>query len=152
VLGESRVVDVAERTGLSETEAARALAHLLGVGIVVQDEAGLHVDPRVFATAARTVSTPRAEPDLSDATPEQAAVLRNFLGGDGRLDLLPARYGKRRLVLEYVATRFEPRREYGEREVNAVLDEVHDDYVTLRRYLVDEGLLEREAGLYRRLT
>jgi hypothetical protein len=26
---------------------------------------------------------------------------------------------------------------------------VHDDYVTLRRYLVDEGLLERSGGLYR---
>jgi hypothetical protein len=104
----------------------------------------------VFAEAARTVSLPRVEPDLSDATPEQAAVLRNFMDGEGHLDVLPARSAKRRLVLEYVATRFEPKREYGEREVNAVLGEVHDDFVTLRRYLVDEGLLEREAGVYRR--
>ena len=48
------------------------------------------------------------------------------------------------------ATRLEPKREYSEREVNAVLEEFHDDYVTLRRYLVDEGLLERNAGVYRR--
>jgi hypothetical protein len=150
VLGEARVVDVAARTGLPEDDVARALGHLLSAGIVVQDAAGLHADTRAFATAARRVSSPRAEPDLSDATPEQAAVVRNFVGGDGRLELLPARHAKRRLVLEYVATRFEPRREYREREVNAVLEEVHDDYVTLRRYLVDEGLLEREAGVYRR--
>jgi hypothetical protein len=72
------------------------------------------------------------------------------LGHLGRLALLPARSAKRKLVLEYVSNRFEPKREYGEREVNAVLEEVHDDYVTLRRYLVDEGLLERNAGVYRR--
>ena len=78
-------------------------------------------------------------------------MLRNFVGGDGRVASLPARAAKRKLVLEYVAaTRFEPKREYGEREVNAVLEEVHDDYVTLRRYLVDEGVLERSAGVYRR--
>lgn len=118
--------------------------------MVVQDESGVHAEPRVFAEAARTVSLPHAKPDLSDATPEQAAVLRNFMDGEGHMEALPVRSAKRRLVLEYVATRFEPKREYGEREVNAVLERLHDDYVTLRRYLVDEGLLEREAGVYRR--
>jgi hypothetical protein len=150
VLGEARVTGIAERTGLTDDEVARALGHLLSAGMVVQDENGMHARPRVFAEAARTVSLPRAKPDLSDATLEQAAVLRNFMDGEGHLDALPVRSTKRRLVLEYVATRFEPKREYGEREVNAVLEEVHDDYVTLRRYLVDEGLLERDAGVYRR--
>ena len=151
VLGESRIAGIAERASLTEDEVARALGHLLSAGIVVQDETGLRVDTHVFADAARTVSAPRVRPDLSDATPEQAAVLRNFVAGDGRVASLPARAAKRRLVLEYVAaTRFEPKREYGEHEVNAVLEDVHDDYVTLRRYLVDAGLLERSAGVYRR--
>ena len=150
VLGEARVTGIAERTRLAEDDVARALGHLLSAGMIVQDENGIHAEPRVFAEAARTVSLPRMQPDLSDATPEQAAVLRNFMDGAGHLDTLPARSAKRRLVLEYVATRFEPTRDYGEREVNAVLGEVHDDYVTLRRYLVDEGLLERDAGVYRR--
>ena len=151
VLGESRIARIAERSSLTEEEAARALGHLLTVGIVMQEDGRLHADIRVFADAARTMSTPRARPDLGDATPEQAAVLQNFVGGDGRVASLPARAAKRKLVLEYVtATRLEPKREYSEREVNAVLEEFHDDYVTLRRYLVDEGLLERNAGVYRR--
>ena len=76
-------------------------------------------------------------------------MLQNFVGGDGLVASLPARAAKRKLVLEYVtATRLEPKREYSEREVNAVLEEFHDDYVTLRRYLVDEGLLKRNAGVY----
>ena len=47
----------------------------------------------------------------------------------------------------YVVTRFEEEREDAEPEVNAILEPVHNDYVTLRRLLVDEGLLEREAPL-----
>jgi hypothetical protein len=149
VLGESRIARIAEGTSLTEDEVARALGHLLSAGIVLQDESGLRVDTVVFADAARTVSAPRVKPDLSGATAEQAAVLRNFVAGDGRVASIPARPAKRKVVLEYVAMRFEPKREYGEREVNAVLEDVHDDYVTLRRYLVDEGLLERSGGLYR---
>jgi len=150
VLGESRVAGVARLTGLSEDETARALGQLVSAGVVVQGEDGLRADPRAFADAARAVSAPRVKPDLSDATPEQAAVLRNFVRGDGRVVSLPVRSAKRKLLLEYVVTRFEPDREYAEREVNAVLEQVHDDHVALRRYLVDEGLLEREAGVYRR--
>ena len=80
--------------------------------------------------------------------PEQAAVARNFVDEDGRLRSLPARDAKRRLVLEWVASRFEPGREYAEKEVNGILLGVYDDVASLRRFLVDEGLLAREAGVY----
>jgi hypothetical protein len=53
-------------------------------------------------------------------------------------------------VLEYLAGRFEPGRDYTEADVNAILGELHDDYVTVRRLLVDERLLERRSGIYRR--
>jgi hypothetical protein len=149
-LGDRSVASVAERTGLTADEAARALAQLLGAGIVTQGGDGLEVDLHAFSDAARSASPPRRTPDLSDATPEQAAVLKNFVDEYGRIVRLPARDAKRRLVLEYVAARFEPGREYDEKQVNGVLLELHDDYVTLRRLLVDDGLLEREAGVYRR--
>ena len=77
-------------------------------------------------------------------------MLRNFADADGRIRSLPAREAKRRQVLEYVAGRFQPGREYPEREVNGILAQVYDDFVSLRRFLVDEGLLAREAGVYRR--
>jgi hypothetical protein len=143
---------VAERSGLTDDETARALAQLLTSGLVVQAEDGLAVDLDVFARTARAASTPRRAPDLSGATPEQASVLRNFLDADGRVGELPARAAKRRLVLEYVAGRFNPGREYPEREVNTMLMDVHDDFASLRRFLVDEGFLEREGGVYRRIS
>jgi hypothetical protein len=149
-LGDRSVATVAERTGLTADETARALGQLLGAGIVTQGGEGLEVDLRAFADAARTASPPRRKLELADATPKQTAVLRNFVDEDGRIPALPAREAKRRVVLEYVAQRFEPGREYDEKQVNGVLLELFDDYVTLRRLLVDEGLLARDAGVYRR--
>jgi len=147
-LGATTVRDIAERARISEPEAARALGQLLSAGIVAQADDGLEVDLAAFSSAAREASIPRRAPDLGDATPEQALVLRNFVDGDGRIRSLPARDAKRRLVLEWVATRFEPGREYAEKQVNGILLELYDDYVTLRRLLVDDGLLTRQAGVY----
>ena len=147
-LGASSVGECAERAEVTENEAARALAHLVGVGLVRQSQNGLEVDLRVLATAARAASRPRERPVVEGASPEQEAVVRNFLTPEGRLGSLPAREGKRRLVLEWIAGRFERGRTYSEKEVNAVLLTLHDDPASLRRYLVDARLLERDAGTY----
>ena len=53
-------------------------------------------------------------------------------------------------MLDYLAERFERERDYAEPEVNEMLAAYYDDYVTARRLLVDEQLLERSAGIYRR--
>lgn len=150
-LGASSVAAAAEQAGLTEHETARALAHLLGIGLVREGEQGLEVDRRVLAAAARAASTPRRRPTLEGATPEQEAVVRNFVTAEGRLRALPAREAKRRLVLEWVAARLEPGRRYAERELNGSLLEIFDDAASLRRFLVDEGFLAREAGVYWRV-
>ena len=79
--------------------------------------------------------------------PEQAEVLRRFLE-HGRLRSMPARRGKRRMVLDYLAGHFEPGRTYTEAEVNGILARFHPDVASLRRYLVDEEFLERREGFY----
>jgi hypothetical protein len=151
-LGDRTVPAIAERTGLTPDEAARSLGRLLATDIVTSADEGLQVDLHAFAAAARAASAPRMPPALGDATPEQALVLRNFVDADGRMGALPAREAKRRIVLEWLATRFEGGRDYPEPEVNDVLVDVHDDYAALRRLLVDEGFLAREAGVYRRVA
>ena len=80
-----------------------------------------------------------------DGPPELAAFFRN-----GRLETIPAARDRREALLAHIAKRFEPGREYGEDEVNRILQDVHPDHATLRRYLVDAGLLRRERGVYRR--
>jgi hypothetical protein len=64
-------------------------------------------------------------------------VLRAFFR-DGRLTEIPAREAKRRIVLERIALEFEPRLDYDERTVNAIVG----------RFFVDEGFLDRDHGRY----
>ena len=66
----------------------------------------------------------------------------------GRIDALPAKMTKRRLLLDAVAQAFEPGVRYHERLVSLFLATIHDDYAALRRYLVDEGFLSRDHGEY----
>ena len=54
----------------------------------------------------------------------------------------------RRLLLDCVAQAFEPGLRYPEAVVDDVLRVLCDDHAVLRRYLVDEGFLSRQAGVY----
>lgn len=76
------------------------------------------------------------------------AVLHRFLDAQGRLHTVPAKQPVRLVVLDHVAQLFEPGRHYPEAEVNTRLRTVHDDVAALRRYLVEEGFLDRDAGRY----
>ena len=85
--------------------------------------------------------------DLLDES-RRAAVLRAFLRPDGSLRSIPARRAKRLVLLDRLSQVFDVGVRYPEREVNALLRAFHPDVAALRRYLVDEGLLTREAGVY----
>ena len=51
-------------------------------------------------------------------------------------------------MLDHVAKVFDVGVRYPEREVVALLRAFHPDHAALRRQLVDEGFLTREAGIY----
>jgi len=74
---------------------------------------------------------------------ERERVLKAYFSGD-RLKVIPARHRRRLVVLELLASRFNPARTYTEPEVNGILEPAHPDYAALRRYLVDHGFLERK--------
>ena len=78
-------------------------------------------------------------------------VLRSYLE-DGRLSTIPARGAKRAVILRFLRERvFTEDRGYPEKEVNARLALFHPDVASLRRYLVDDGLVTRAGGEYRRV-
>jgi hypothetical protein len=70
---------------------------------------------------------------------------------DGRIAQLPAKMSRRRVLLEEVVQAFEPGVRYPEAAVDDFLRGLHDDHAALRRYLVDEALLERSEGVYWRI-
>ena len=75
-------------------------------------------------------------------------VLRAFFDADGRLHTIPSKRAKLLVVLDHLAQLFEPGQRYAEPEVNLVLRAVHPDHAALRRYLVEDGFLTREDGVY----
>ena len=86
--------------------------------------------------------------DLQDALRDRDAVLRSFLAPDGTLTSIPTRIRKRLVVLDLLAQEFEPGVKYDESQVNNRLRAFHPDVAALRRYLVEEGFLERADGSY----
>ena len=151
-LGAASLEEVAASAGLEGRAAASALERLAAGGLVeVDPKGGLRLVAERFQAAARAEARRReaATPDeaFEGAPAEAASVLRNFVS-EGRLRQIPASRSKRRVVLDWIATRFEPGRTYPERDVNQILGMVHSDVAALRRYLVDEEFLERRDGFY----
>jgi hypothetical protein len=92
----------------------------------------------------------------ADEAAKADKVLRSFVH-DGRITQIPAAHGKRLVILDWLAQRFEPGEIYPERAVDLAIGKAiapgsggvrHPDCVTLRRYLVDGGFLERREGFY----
>ena len=69
----------------------------------------------------------------------------------GKLKAIPAQQKKKRVILEVIAQTFEYDRIYSEREVNIIIADFHDDFCTIRRDMISEHLLERDAKGYWRV-
>lgn len=150
VLGATDEPAVVARTALKAKTVRKALDRLIRGGVVEATADGrLRVATERFKEAAQRVAAgrPQLRPEELGATADQAQVLRNYLV-DGRLSHIPATRAKRLVVLDFLAGQFEPGRIYPEEQVNYTLGRFHVDYAALRRYLVEEELLERRDRYY----
>ncbi|MCR2806100.1 DUF2087 domain-containing protein [Paenibacillus soyae] len=78
---------------------------------------------------------------------EYEAIIRQYFpdGPDGPLDSLPRKEKRKAAVLRHIASFFQIGVSYSETEVSERLRRVSvEDYVTIRRYLVDYGYLSRK--------
>jgi hypothetical protein len=150
-LGAATLPEVAAAAALPVATALKALDRLVAGGLVdLVPEGGGRYRLRVERLSATARESARARPrGVEDDTlsADQREVLRNFVV-DGRLTAIPVVRSKRLVVLDYLAGRFEPGKVYPERDVNFILGTVHPDYAALRRYLVDDGFLDRRDGFY----
>lgn len=73
---------------------------------------------------------------------EKEKILSTYLK-DGKMQLLPGKEKKKLVILKYVIARFETGRKYTEKEVNSIIRDVVEDYVTVRRYLIEYGFMDR---------
>ena len=68
----------------------------------------------------------------------------------GKLKSIPAQRKKERICLEEIAKVFEVGKTYEETEVNEKIEAFFDDYCTIRRDMISEGIMKREGTLYTR--
>ena len=147
VAGPVSLQAIAEDLDIPPRSVAEAVGALRAAGILGEDG---NLDIAVLRTIAKelpgdggTLGTPVEGP----WTEREAAILGRFFDGD-RLVQIPQAAKKRRLVMERVAIGFEPGRRYPERDVNFMIQLIHPDYAAVRRYLVEEGFMDRADGAY----
>ena len=157
------VEELAESVRLSPRAVLRHLDHLVAARLV---EARPGPRPVVYSLRVDTLhAVGRSIGELEGATeqaqaaadlaagrdPEDAKILRSFIV-DGQLSTIPAQEKKRIVILRYLRDEvFTEDREYPEKEVNQRLALFHPDVASLRRYMVDGGLVARSGGMYRRV-
>jgi hypothetical protein len=122
----------------------KALGKLLGSGLVERAGDSFVVRPETFRAAM-------GEPDSAPAMPGASARV-SALFSRGRLVSVPRPGALRTELLRYLLQRFGQDRAYSEQEIAELLEPVYGDHAAVRRYLVDEGLMDRDNfGTYWRV-
>ncbi len=150
IAGRARTVaNIAEYTGVEERDVVAAIGTTPSGRLVEQSDDGTRCPPRACVDSPPSWPRPtcpwtvgRIRHDRRRATDPRTFLPRSHVGRD------PGHRAKRLLVLERISLEFDLGTHYAEAEVNDILRGFHTDVATLRRYLVDEGRLDREAGQY----
>jgi hypothetical protein len=140
---------------LAERDAAKPPGHVEMLNLVAR--AAGHRNVQALQAALKAPAAPLAAEDQAPAVPLTETARRTLKQFDsrGRLVRWPSKFSVQRLAMWILWTRFDSRRVYTEKEVNAVLMAANtfSDHVTLRRELVDHRLLTRKSDCseYRKL-
>jgi len=78
---------------------------------------------------------------------ENEKLLKNLFvrGPKGPIKTFAVREKHKLVILREISKRFDSSRKYTEKEVNEILKTAHEDFVTLRRYMIEYGFMDREA-------
>ena len=69
----------------------------------------------------------------------------------GKLRSIPVQRKKKVICYEQIAAQFELGKVYEEKEVNEIISPIHEDYCTIRRDMISEGIFRRDGTRYVRL-
>ncbi|MCA9972216.1 MAG: metalloregulator ArsR/SmtB family transcription factor [Anaerolineales bacterium] len=155
--GERSVGELAEMLDVKEPTVSHHLAMMKDLGLVsvrADGNARLYqLDTRVLEQMSRDIFSQGNLAQLVDDTgvdAQEQKVLRAFLDGE-QIKAIPAQHKKQRVLLNWLADKFEPDRRYTEAEVNDVIKRHHGDYAWFRRALIDQQYMARDKGIYWRL-
>ena len=147
-------VEMAEMLHLKPARVSNHLQFLAHAGLVVQDGSTYRLDTESVQTMARDVlagSRPAVKAEDLEGPEYDRKVLSSYLNPDGTLKSFPSQEKKLLVILRYVLPVFQEGERYPEKTVNQLLSRYHPDTASLRRYLVDAGLVARQDGFYWRV-
>ena len=155
---ECSVSDLADLLDLRESTVSHHLAMLRELDLVrLQVDGNTHIywlNHEALTQMNKDLFSTNSLATLVQDVDEQSwedKVLSTFVIDD-RLTQIPARFKKRQAILRWLAAKFEFDRRYTEREVNEIIQRHHPDYASLRRYMIETKLMQRDKGVYWRLV
>lgn len=147
---------LAERVGITPATVSFHLKKLEDVGAVKsrkdQYYSMFSINNEVFDVSIIDIlKEESSEAKLQKARDDQyrQKVIESFFEY-GKLKSIPSQRKKEIIVLEEIAKAFEEDHEYSEREVNIIIADYNDDFCTLRKDMVSEGILERDNMVYKK--
>lgn len=75
---------------------------------------------------------------------EEKSIIRNYFDKTGHLKEIPSKEKKKIVVLKHISQNFKYGEQYTEVQVNRTIKRIHDDYVTIRRALIEYGFMDRK--------
>jgi len=155
--GPANRMELAEKVGVSHRELIRQLDLLQYFGLArPENPSAGQPDPYTryvlnedgFRQARQAMAKYRGQkPRPTDA---REMTLETFMPG-GKLTAIPKKHEQLVVLLDEIVAKFEFEKQYKEREINVILEEVNEDYCTLRRLLIDFRYLTRDKGIYSRV-
>jgi hypothetical protein len=148
------VEELAQRHGLAPSTVSFHLGKLQKAGLVSSCKEQYYVvfraNEEIFNTTLREIVSahPVGREQQAGRMEEYRRKVLDTFFRHGRLEKLPAQHKKRLIVLEQFVLRFESGRRYSEQEVTGLIMPIFGDYCTIRRLLVDEGLIRRDGAQY----
>ncbi|MGE5582488.1 MAG: DUF2087 domain-containing protein [Bacillota bacterium] len=101
----------------------------------IKDDRFIEIPPTIMMVDERFAITEKENEEIIKAYFKE--------GKDGPLSNFPTKEKRRVAILKHLLARFDLRRKYTEKEVNEILKQAYDDYVTLRRSMIEYGFMER---------
>lgn len=151
---ELSVGELAKQLNLKEPTVSHHLARLRELGLVrMRAEGTTHryqLRSETLHRLSRELFTPPQVASIADNVEGERwerKVLKTYFEGD-RLTQIPSTRKKRNVILNWLATQFEPGERYPEVRVNEIIKRHHPDSATLRREMIMTGLMLRKDGVY----
>ena len=155
--GEMYTELLAQRLGITPSTVSFHMKKLEDAGLVLSRKEQYYtvysLNREVLETSLFDVAA--AEPEQPDEQQKREAEYRQKVIDTffeyGKLKAIPVQRKKKLICYEVIAESLIPGKVYGEKELNDMIAPIHEDYCTIRRDMIGEGILRRDGSAYVRV-